>query len=185
MSTVLYAERPVGRRGWGIFAAACVAGFAVVFLGAGGLHNASVLILAVLLVLVIGGPIALMLFSKNFYGALVVTPEHIRVGRETIAVQDLWPREALDRLDPTAPSPTERLKNSAGAIKDSSGNLLGPQGGRLAGGAWAVPLASDYITLEVKGEPVVITTNHRSDLIAAVRQAAQRTPASGPPVTRP
>lgn len=177
MSTILYAERPVGRRGWLILAAACVVGFVVVFLAADGIHDWTVLILATFLVIVIGGPCAVLLASKNRYGSVVLTADRLKVGRESIAVADLWPRTFVTELDPATPSPLSRLRNSTGAVKDDQGRLVAAQG-RLAGGAWDVPLGSDFVWVTVCGEPVVVTTNNRPAFVKALQEALDQTPPS-------
>ncbi|WP_052595398.1 hypothetical protein [Luteipulveratus mongoliensis] len=168
MKGTLYRESAVSRRAWIVLGAVCVVAYVGLVLVVG--HRPLDLILALVLIGMLGLIVANLLYSKNRYGSITIADGVLRVGRERIPLGSIDP-QSISANDPHSPQPIERLADSAGAIKRADGTLLN-EAGRLAGGAWAIPLGSDFISLIVNDERVAVTTNDRAGLLAALREAS-------------
>jgi hypothetical protein len=119
----------------------------------------------------------LTLWSMNRYGAISLTRETLRVGRDRVAVTDIepqWVRMLATRADPTL---AQRLGSSATALQLPGSASVDGGRGRLLGGAYGATLGDDLVTLEVRRDGVQrhsrvsVPTKDRRGLLAGLLTA--------------
>jgi hypothetical protein len=121
----------------------------------------------------------LALWSMNRYGAITLTPETLRVGRDRVPVADIepqWVHMLAHRADPTL---AQRLATSATTVQLPGDAQVDNERGRILGGAFGTTLGGDLVTLELRGdglrrnERVSVPTNDRRGLLRGLVTALE------------
>ncbi|WP_457112510.1 hypothetical protein [Marmoricola sp. URHA0025 HA25] len=177
---VIYARKPVSRRGWAIPFALLLAFTAVMVVK--DLPDFR----GITVVAAIGGfsPILLIwlltLWSINRYGAVTLTRETLRVGRDRVPVAQIepqWVRMLAQRADPSL---AQRLGTSATTLQLPGERQVDRGRGRLLGGAYGTTLGDDLVTLELRDDGlgnrrVSVPTRDRRGLLLGLLTALDAT----------
>lgn len=173
---VVYARKAVSARGWAVpfvLVGLLTLGFVVADLP----HVNATTVLApvgasspVLLIWL------LTLWSLDRYGAVTLTRETLRVGRDRVPVADIephWVRTLATKADPAL---AQRLGTSASTVQVPGSKQADRDRGRLLGGAYAATFGDDLVTLELRGnERVTVPTRDRRGLLAGLLTALDET----------
>jgi len=171
-SEVLYARKAVSRRAWAIpFALLAVLVVAMVIADLPDVRGITVIapVAAASPILVIW---LLTLWSINRYGAVTLTRDTLRVGRDRVPVADIepqWVRMLATRADPAL---AQRLGASASTLQLPGSRQADRDRGRLLGGAYGATVGDDLVTLELRHDQrVSVPTRDRRGLLAGLLTA--------------
>ena len=126
----------------------------------------------------------LTLWSLNRYGAITLTRDTLRVGRDRVPVADIepqWVRMLAHRADPTL---VQRLGTSATTVQAPGASQVDAGRGRLLGGAYGTTLGDDLVTLELRRDGaqrnarVSVPTKDRRGLLAGLLAALEESGAA-------
>ena len=171
-SDVVYARKAVSRRAWAIPFVLLAALVVVMVLT----DLPDVRSITVVAPLAAASPILaiwlLTLWSINRYGAVTLTRETLRVGRDRVPVADIepqWVRMLATRADPAL---AQRFGTSASTLQLPGGRQGDRDRGRVLGGAYGATLGDDLVTLELRGnQRVSVPTRDRRGLLAGLLTA--------------
>jgi hypothetical protein len=177
VSDVIYARKPVSRTMWRLPIALWVVGsLALLYTTRDDLSSFQV-VMAVIAPGTIFGIWLLTLWSINRYGAITLTRDTLRVGRDRVPVAQIepqWVRMLAARADPSL---AQRLGTSATTVQLPGAGQVDLGRGRLLGGAYGTTLGDDLVTLELRGDGVArntrvsVPTKDRRGLLAGLLDA--------------
>jgi hypothetical protein len=111
----------------------------------------------------------LTLWSIDRYGAITLTRETLRVGRDTLAVAQIEPQWVRMLAGKADPSLAARLATSAATLQLPGDRVADTSRGRLLGGAYGTTLGDDLVTLELRGnQRVSVPTRDRRGLLVGL-----------------
>jgi hypothetical protein len=176
MGAVIYRKKAISGRAWVILGLLTVAlvGYTVHVQTGMGNSLTEGLVVGFLLALVTCGIAALTLYSLNRYGAVTLTTDTLRVGRDTVEVSRIDPEWVAMLAAKASPSLTQRVGTSASTIQLPGMSGTGG-GGRLLGGSYGTPIGIDALPLRLTdGERVIVPTRDRTGLLAGLLEATAR-----------
>lgn len=178
-AAVIYARKPVSRNMWLLPIVLWVLGsLALLYTTRDDLSSFQV-VMAVIIPGTIFGIWLLTLYSMNRYGAITLTRETLRVGRDKVPVADIepqWVRMLAARADPTL---AQRLGTSATALQLPGAREVDRSRGRLLGGAYGTTIGDDLVTLELRRDGIArntrvsVPTKDRRGLLGGLLQALE------------
>lgn len=169
---VIYARKAVSRRMWQLPSVLWVAStVALLVVSPGGLTTFNVVV-AVVAPAMVFGIWLLTLYSLDRYGAITLTRETLRVGRDTLPVSRIDPTWVRMLASKASPGLKERVLTSAAAFEVPGVETAKSDRGRLLGGAYGATLGADLVTLLlVDGTRVSVPTGDREGLLAGLLTA--------------
>lgn len=171
-SPVIYARKPVTRRMWLVPVVLWVVATAAMLLTSGVALSTFQVVTAAIIPGTIFGIWLLTLYSINRYGAITLTKDTLRVGRDTLPVARIEPQWVRMLARKADPSLAARLGTSATTLQLPGDREVDTSRGRLLGGAYGSTLGDDLVTLELHGnERVSVPTRDRRGLLAGLLTA--------------
>jgi hypothetical protein len=155
---VIYARKPVSRRMWRLPIVLWILGSLALLASTRDDLSSFQVVMALVIPGTVLGIWLLTLWSMNRYGAITLTREVLRVGRDTVPVADIepqWVRMLAARADPTL---ARRLGISATTLQLPGTSQVDRGRGRLLGGAHGTTLGDDLVTLELRRDGVARNT---------------------------
>jgi hypothetical protein len=169
---VIYARKPVSRRMWQLPSVLWVASSIALLAASPGGFTTFNVVVAVIAPGMIFGIWLLTLYSLNRYGAITLSRDTLRVGRDTLPVSRIDPTWVRMLATRASPSLKERVLTSAGAFEVPGTETSKSDTGRLLGGAYGATLGADLVTLLlVDGTRVSAQTGDREGLLAGLLTA--------------
>lgn len=169
---VVYARKPVSRRMWLLPVVLWVVATAALLLTSDVALSTFQVVTALIIPGTIFGIWLLTLWSINRYGAITLTRDTLRVGRDTLPVAQIEPQWVRMLARKADPSLTARLTTSATTLQLPADRVADTSRGRLLGGAYGTTLGDDLVTLELRGnQRVSVPTRDRRGLLAGLLTA--------------
>ena len=171
VSEVIYARKPVSRNMWLLPSLLWVASTLALLVSSRVDLSTFQIVISLIAPGMIFGIWLLTLWSINRYGAITLTSDTLRVGRDSVPVAQIepqWVRMLARRADPTL---AQRLGTSATTLQLPGDRQVDAGRGRLLGGAYGTTLGDDLVTLELQGERVSVPTKDRRGLLAGLLTA--------------
>ena len=177
MPDVIYARKPVSRAMWRLPIVLWVVGSLALLYSTRDDLSSFQVVMAVIIPGAIFGVWLLTLWSMNRYGAVTLTHETLRVGRDQVpvaAIEPQWVRMLAARADPSL---ARRLGTSATTLQLPGTSQVDRGRGRLLGGAYGTTFGDDLVTLELRGDGVArntrvsVPTKDRRGLLAGLLDA--------------
>lgn len=177
---VIYARKPVSPTMWRLPILLWVLGSLALLHSTRDDLSSFQVVMALIIPGTIFGIWLLTLWSMDRYGAITLTRELLRVGRDRVPVADIepqWVRMLAARADPTL---AQRLGTSATTLQLPGTGQVDPGRGRLLGGAHGTTLGDDLVTLELRRDGVArntrvsVPTKDRRGLLAGLLDALEQ-----------